>query len=60
VHVLVDGQRDGGAGVAEALETTFTGTPSASSRVACVAQVVQPDRQSLLPTVGGIFEQFAS
>jgi hypothetical protein len=38
-------------------ETTFTGTPSASSRVACVAQVVQPDRQSLLPTVGGIFEQ---
>jgi transposase len=34
VHVPIDGERDGGARVTQRSETTFTGTPSASSRVA--------------------------
>jgi hypothetical protein len=34
MHVLVDGEGDGGAGVAQPSETTLTGSPAASSSVA--------------------------
>jgi hypothetical protein len=36
MHVLVDGQRERGAGVPSRSETTSTGAPSASGSVACV------------------------